>query len=74
MFDQPMPQIRGRYYTNKDLQNLFNVTRATIDRWCRTNPEFPKKIKLGIPGTGNNPTRFLVSEVTAYLRKIEGGE
>jgi predicted DNA-binding transcriptional regulator AlpA len=52
MFDQPMPQIRGRYYKNKDLQSLFNVSRATIDRWCRTNPEFPQKNQTGLARNG----------------------
>lgn len=71
MFDQPFPQFKGRYCVNKDLQSVFNVSRATIDRWCRERPGFPKKIKLGPDIAGNSSTRFLVEEVVAYLRKLE---
>ena len=60
-----------RYCTNKDLMRLFNVSRATVDRWCRENPSFPKKVKLGVPGQGNCSTRFVVTEVSSYLDAIE---
>lgn len=61
----------GHYCTVKDLMRLFGVTRATIDRWCRDNPEFPVKVKLGNPFNENCSTRFVVSDVAAYLSKIE---
>lgn len=57
-----------RYYTNKDLQKLFGVSRATIDRWCREKPNFPKKVNLVDPWhAGHGSVRFLVAEVEAYL-------
>lgn len=63
---------KNRYCTVKDLMRLFNVSRATIDRWCRDNPKFPTKRKLGIPGRGNCSTRFLVSEVAVYVDFVDG--
>lgn len=71
--DTKLPNwIAGRQYcTVKDLMRLFEVSRATIDRWCRKIPEFPKKRKLGVPGCCNCSTRFIVSEVEAYQNTIE---
>ena len=60
-----------RYCTVKDLMRLFNVSRATIDRWCRDNPIFPKKRKLGVPGRGNCSTRFIVAEVATYVDIVD---
>jgi predicted DNA-binding transcriptional regulator AlpA len=71
MFDQPLPHLKGRYCINKDPQGVLNTSRATIDRWCRERPYFPKKIKLGIDGAGNCSPRFLAGKVRAYLRQIE---
>jgi predicted DNA-binding transcriptional regulator AlpA len=62
----------GRYCTINDLMRLFKVSRPTIDRWCRDNPQFPKKRKLGVQGIGNCSTRFVVSEVAAYVDMIDG--
>lgn len=59
------------YCTTKDLMRLFDVSRATIDRWCRENPAFPGKVKLGIPGSGACSTRFVVAEVAAYVYGLE---
>lgn len=58
---------RNTYCKTKDLMRLFDVSRATIDRWCRENSAFPQKRKLGIPGRGNCSTRFLVTEVAGYV-------
>lgn len=73
-FPQLPRWMSGRRYCKlKDLMRLFEVSRATIDRWCRDNPDFPKKRKLGTQGVGNCSTRFLVAEVAAYVDLIEGG-
>ena len=61
-----------RYCTVKHLMRLFEVSRPTIDRWCRDNPAFPSKLKLGVPGRGNCSTRFIVADVKTYLAAIEG--
>lgn len=50
---------------------LFDVSRATIDRWCRENPAFPGKVKLGVPGSGFCSTRFVVSQVADYVASLE---
>lgn len=64
--------LASRHYcTTKDLMRLFDVSRATIDRWCRENPAFPGKVKLGIPGSGSCSTRFVVAEVAAYVCGLE---
>lgn len=68
----PENTFARRYYTNKDLQRLFGVSRATIDRWSRENPDFPKKVRLVREWhAGHGTTRFLVAEVEAYLKKME---
>jgi len=50
---------------------LFDVSRPTIDRWCRDNPDFPRKLKLGLPGNDYYSTRFVVSEVNHYVASLE---
>jgi predicted DNA-binding transcriptional regulator AlpA len=60
-----------RYCTIKDLMKLFEVSRATIDRWHRENPNFPRKHKFGNPFNENCSTRFIVSEVMAYVSAVE---
>ncbi|WP_133176191.1 helix-turn-helix transcriptional regulator [Pelagivirga sediminicola] len=61
-----------RYCTIKDLMRLFEVSRATIDRWHRENPDFPRKHKFGNPFNENCSTRFVVPEVNAYVAMVEG--
>ncbi|QUJ76951.1 hypothetical protein KDD17_02555 [Sulfitobacter albidus] len=61
-----------RYCTIKDLMRLFEVSRATVDRWHRENPQFPRKHKFGNPFNENYSTRFIVSEVNAYVALVEG--
>lgn len=63
-----------RYCTIKDLMRLFEVSRATIDRWHRDNPRFPRKQKFGNPFNENFSTRFLVPEVNAYVARVEGNK
>ncbi|WP_018000153.1 hypothetical protein [Paracoccus sp. N5] len=55
------------------MQKLLGASRATIGRWHREIPNFPRKIKNGTPRTENCSTRFLVSEVEAYLEVLEAG-
>lgn len=64
--------VSRHYCTVKDLMRLFEVSRATIDRWCRENPAFPAKVKLGNPFNENRSTRFVVAEVAVYLEMLEG--
>lgn len=61
---------KNAYCKVKDLMRLFDVSRATIDRWCREIPEFPRKLKLVIPGRGHCSTQFLVTEVATYVVAI----
>ncbi len=61
---------KNTYCKIKDLMRLFDVSRATIDRWCRENPGFPQKRKLGSSGRGNCSTRFVVSEVADYVDTV----
>lgn len=50
-------------------QGLLPVSVATIWRWVRDDPDFPKPINLG-PGT----TGFYVSEIEAFIAKRAGRE
>lgn len=71
MTDLPVPRTAPRFYSNKDMQRIFGVSRATIDRWCRENPHFPKKVNLiGSWHSGRGSTRFVITEVEAYLKSI----
>lgn len=70
--DTPPKWLAGRRYcTIKDLMKLFEVSRATIDRWHRENPNFPRKHKFGNPFNENCSTRFIVSEVMTYISTVE---
>lgn len=74
--NDPLPSwLRGRTFcTIKDLQRLFEVSRATIDRWSRDLPDFPKKVHVGYDQRQVGPVRFHVDELRSYVRKmIEGG-
>jgi len=35
----------------EDLQNLFKISRSSINRWEKNNI-FPKRIKIGVSGIG----------------------
>ncbi|CAM3511532.1 AlpA family phage regulatory protein [Paracoccus nototheniae] len=59
---------RKHFCTNKDLQRFFDVSRATIDRWSRERPNFPKKFKLS--DSHGSITRFLTSDVRNYIEAI----
>lgn len=61
-----------KYCTVKHLMRLFDVSRPTIDRWCRQNPTFPKKIKLGLQGNDYSCTRFVVTDLEKYIAGLEG--
>lgn len=49
------------FASDKQLAARYNVTRPTIWRWTRENPEFPKPVQLS-PGC----TRWKISEVEAW--------
>ncbi len=60
-----------RYCSISDLMRLFEVSRATIHRWHRENPRFPRKHKFGNPFNENCSTRFIVPELNAYIEAVE---
>ncbi len=67
--------LKDKYFcTNKDLQRLFGVSRATLDRWSREDPTFPRKIKLSLGSPSSCATRFLASDVVNYLGKMHVGD
>ena len=37
----------------------------------RDNPDFPKKLKLGVPENDYYSTRFVVAEVDHYVASLE---
>ena len=55
-----------RYLTVKEVARRFGVGRATIWRWGRTNPDFPKPVRPG-PGV----TRWPLDEVIAFESTIK---
>lgn len=71
--DDPLPKwLKGRTFCRiNDMMRLFEVSRATIDRWCRQDPRFPKKVRITAePGDTTSP-RFLVNDVRQYLRSLQ---
>ncbi|TNF13228.1 MAG: helix-turn-helix domain-containing protein [Rhodobacteraceae bacterium] len=61
-----MTQKPARYYTIPEVAKIFGVTRATVDRWHRDRPDFPRKVLLG-PGSA----RFRVTDIDAWLESRE---
>lgn len=60
------------YCSVKDLMKLFEVSRATVDRWHRENPQFPRKHKFGNQFNPNCSTRFIVADVNNFIAGIQG--
>ncbi|KFE35503.1 helix-turn-helix transcriptional regulator [Thioclava atlantica] len=56
-----------RYYTINQVAEMFGVTRATIDRWHRDRPDFPRKVSLGM-----NCARFRVADIENWIARVEG--
>jgi len=63
--------MAARYYTPAELCTLFSISRATLNRWAKDIPGFPRKINIaGV--FGRRPCiRYLRSEVHEYLERIE---
>lgn len=47
----------------KEAAQKLGVSRQSLWRWCRDNPDFPKPVKLA-PGT----TAFMESELEEFIR------
>ena len=56
---------KPKFYTMQEVAALFKVPRATINRWHRTRPDFPRKVLIG-----ENAVRFLVDEIDRPSSKI----
>ncbi len=52
--------------TRKQVEELLDVSRATIYRWLRSNTAFPKQIRLN-PHKKKGAVRWRLSEILAYL-------
>lgn len=61
----------ARYYTPAELCALFSISRATLNRWAKNIPGFPRKINIA-GGFERGPcVRYLRSEVHEYLERVE---
>lgn len=63
----PIPDIE--FVRLKDVLKLFNVSRASFDRWQNPKspyyrPDFPKKIVMG------GYIMYVRSEIRAYMQKL----
>ena len=57
--------MAARYYTPAELCTLLSISRATLNRWAKDTPGFPRKINItGVFGQGPR-IRYLSSEVTS---------
>jgi len=55
------PPASSIYLSDQQVANRYGLTRQTVWRWVRTDPNFPRPVKL-TPGC----TRFKLSEVEAW--------
>jgi len=49
----------------KHVAEMLDVSEATVWRWCKTLPAFPRPVKLS-PGC----TRFNLDQIAEYLRSV----
>ena len=54
-----------RLITKSDLCGRLQTSEASVDRWLRTDPDFPQPVRLG-----PNSIRWQLDEVTAYIRTL----
>lgn len=62
-----------KYYTMREVGELFCVSRATIYRWMEAG-EFPLPVRpfpRGGAARNNSRLKFLVDEVDAHARALE---
>jgi prophage regulatory protein len=60
--------MKPEYVSDKEAAIRFAVTRNTIRKWVRVNPEFPRPIKLS-----EGCTRWRVADLDAWASKqMEG--
>ncbi len=52
--------------TRKQVEELLDVSRATIYRWLKSNAAFPKQIRL-YPNKKKSAVRWRLSELLAYI-------
>lgn len=54
----------------EEVAELLGVDIKTLIRWRKTNPAFPKPIKL-IPGRTNGPIRYRLSAIRLFLERCD---
>lgn len=60
--------MKSEYVSDKEAAIRFAVTRNTIRKWVRVNPEFPRPIKLS-----EGCTRWRVADLDAFAAsRLEG--
>lgn len=59
--------------TRHQVEELLDVSRATIYRWLKTNAAFPKQIRLN-PNKKKCAVRWRLSEILAYLAASTAGK
>lgn len=52
--------------TRKEVEEMLDISRATIYRWLKSNTAFPKQIRLN-PSRKKSAVRWRLSEILAYL-------
>jgi prophage regulatory protein len=51
----------------KQVCEMFSISEATLYRWVKSRPEFPKTVKFS-PGC----TRFSLVDLNAFIRSLAG--
>ena len=60
-------QMKNRILRYSDLETQLGMNRVTIWRRTRTDPTFPRPIRLGNSGSRNAAIGFLAEEVEAWI-------
>nr|WP_321253279.1 helix-turn-helix domain-containing protein [uncultured Ruegeria sp.] len=56
-----MAKPKGKWWSDQQVADHYNVNRATIWNWAKSKPGFPQPVKVG-----GNTTRFDGDAIAAY--------
>jgi prophage regulatory protein len=56
-----------RFLSDKDVAHRYSLSRSTIWRWLKTNPNFPKPVR-----PSNGATRWRVADLDAFDDALGG--
>ncbi|WP_429108597.1 helix-turn-helix transcriptional regulator [Aeromonas media] len=64
-----MNQPNTKLISEARLRVMLEISRATVYRWRKSNPNFPKAVHIG-----PRAIRFNLADVEAFIAKLSEGE